>query len=53
MGTRVKALGLGGVMAWYGSVLENNKAALQYARDWDASLYQSLQWASSRRELEH
>lgn len=53
MAESVAAQGYGGVMVWYGSLLDQQKQALQYARDWDASQVTSSQWQVSRGELEN
>lgn len=52
MASSVAAQGLGGIMVWYGSLLDQSKPALQYVRDWDSSPLSSGQWQSSRVDLE-
>ncbi len=51
MSSSIKAQGFGGIMAWYGSVLNQNQSALQYAPDWDSSRTRSGQWRAARVEL--
>ncbi len=51
MTAAVKAQNLGGVMAWYGSVLEKGQKALQYDLSWDSSSNRSMQWQKTRWEL--
>lgn len=47
----VKTQNLGGVMAWYGSVLDRGLKALHYEASWDSSANQSWQWQKARKEL--
>jgi hypothetical protein len=53
MSAAIDAQGLGGMMAWYGSLLNQGQGALQYARDWDSSPIGTQQWQTSRFDLEN
>ncbi|WP_141736108.1 glycosyl hydrolase family 18 protein [Oligoflexus tunisiensis] len=53
MTTAVKAQNLGGVMAWYGSVLHQGQKALQYSTEWDSSRIQSGEWQQAKVQLSH
>jgi len=51
MSAAVKAQKFGGIMAWYGSVLDGKQTALRYAPDWDSNVNRSEEWQKARRNL--